>query len=194
MHREAEKVIEVWQTQIGGPLFNTTEIENIQPLNDAMFDLWKQAFAGGLEEWQSRPRTMLALMILLDQYPRTMYRNQEERQASDRMAIALAKKAIKFGMDMKLAPEERQFFYVPLMHSENQVDQDHCVRLCMTREAEAGALHHAKARRNVIRQFGRFPHRNTRLGRQCTPQEEAYLSEGGFPAVLANISVDSGSR
>lgn len=194
MIEEAEKVIEVWMTRIGRPLF---DVDDNPPTSDVVAELqafWEQARAGHLAHWQLRDRSMLALIILLDQYPRTLGADERKRTATDRMALALAKKAIQVGMDLKMVPEERQFFYVPLMHSENQTDQDHCVRLCVTRTAQADAILHARARRSVIRKFGRFPHRNSTLGRNCTESERDYLAKGGYHAVLDRISIDSGRR
>jgi uncharacterized protein (DUF924 family) len=93
---------------------------------------------------------------------------------------------------MKIDEPARQFFYLPLMHSENLADQDRCVRLVLTRLPETGVsnLLHAKAHREVIRRFGRFPHRNAALGRSDTPAEAAFLASGGYGAVVREIKGD----
>ena len=100
------------------------------------------------------------------------------------MALAVTKRAIDRGWDLKIDEPARQFFYLPLMHSESLTDQDRCVRLIAERmEAEANLLH-AKAHREVIRKFGRFPYRNEALSRRATAGEKAYLDEGGYGSTV----------
>ena len=99
-------------------------------------------------------------------------------------ALAAAKIAIKRGWDLKVDEPARQFFYLPLMHSENLCDQERCVRLMCERMPVHGPdnLLHARAHREVIRQFGRFPYRNDALGRKTTPAEQVFLDDGGYGA------------
>ncbi len=151
---------------------------------------WEAAQEGGHADWLAWPRGMLAYVILLDQFPRNMFRNDDGRAfATDPMARAAAKKAILLGWDEKIGEPERQFFYLALMHSENISDQDQCVRLFLLQMPETGSgnLLHARAHREVIRRFGRFPHRNAALGRQTTQAEAAFLKAGGYGAIVRQM-------
>jgi uncharacterized protein (DUF924 family) len=152
-------------------------------------DLWETAKAGGLECWVTAPDSALALVILLDQFPRNMFRGTAKAFSSDHEALAAAKHAIDLGWDMRVAEPERQFFYMPLCHSECAVDQDRSVRLMLTRLPETGKgnLLHARAHREVIRAYGRFPTRNQALGRANTPAEDAFLAEGGYGSIVETL-------
>ena len=147
-------------------------------------DTWKAAKRGSLDTWSLRPRDALALLIVLDQFPRNMFRNCGQAFSTDPKALCVAKKALSVGHDLKAAEPERQFFYLPLMHSESLVDQDRCVRLFLTRMPQTGEqnLPYAREHRDLIRQFGRFPYRNDALGRASTSAERAFLSEHGYAA------------
>jgi len=139
---------------------------------------------GAFSDWILSPRSGLALILLLDQFPRHIWRDTAAAFESDARAMAKAKRAMSLGHDMKIAEPERQFFYLPLMHSESQADQDRCMRLILTRMPLTGAanLPHAVAHRDVIRRFGRFPFRNAALGRDTTEAEQAWLDAGGYRA------------
>ncbi len=128
------------------------------------------------------PKAALAAVIVLDQFPRNMFRGSAKAFSSDRFALAAAKQAIGKNWDMKIDEPARQFFYMPLMHSENLCDQDRCVRLMLNRMPQEGAgnLLHARAHREVIRKFGRFPYRNDALGRHSTQNELSYVDGGGY--------------
>lgn len=145
-------------------------------------DLWQEAHDGGLREWLIKPQSTLAYLILTDQFPRNMFRGTSQAYATDALARAAAKQAIHHKCDMRVGEPERQFFYLPLMHSECLTDQDRCVRLMLTRMPETGAenLLHAKAHREVIRQFGRFPFRNDALARDFSSEERDFITEGGY--------------
>ena len=139
---------------------------------------------GEHDAWILHPREALALMVLLDQFPRNIWRGAPEAFSCDAHAVALAKRALNMRHDEKVPEPERQFFYLPLMHHESQMDQDRCVRLIITKMPETGVdnLKHAVAHRDVIRKFGRFPFRNAALSRQDTPEEAAWLAAGGYRA------------
>ncbi|SFR10667.1 DUF924 family protein [Poseidonocella sedimentorum] len=149
-------------------------------------DTWAEACDGAYGMWLTYPSGALAYIILLDQFPRNMFRGTARSFETDKYALAAAKIAISRGWDLKIDEPARQFFYLPLMHSESQSDQDRCVRLIMERMPIGGPnqLLHARAHREVIRRFGRFPYRNAALGRKTTPQEERYLGEGGYASTL----------
>lgn len=161
--------------------------------NDPAFDAlirdrfgvaWQEATVGAYALWLTYPSGVLAYIILTDQFPRNMFRGKGEAFATDGIARAAAKMAIDRDWDMKIDEPARQFFYLPLMHSENLSDQDRAVRLIHARMPDHGADNrdHACAHRAVIRDFGRFPYRNDALGRKTTPAEQAFLDRGGYGA------------
>lgn len=140
----------------------------------------KQAAAGTLSDWERTARGALALIVCLDQFPRNMYRNTPRAFATDDKARAAADAAIGRGHDLAFEDvHHRVFFYMPLEHSERIEDQDRCVALVRERCAGTEYLKYAIAHQDVIRRFGRFPHRNPILGRRNTPEEEEYLSQPG---------------
>ncbi|MEM9599674.1 MAG: DUF924 family protein [Pseudomonadota bacterium] len=132
--------------------------------------------------WRADPRSHLAEIIVLDQFPRNMYRGTPEAFAWDPLALAVANVIVEQGRDMALSdPDERKFAYMPFMHSEALTDQNRCVELAGSRlDDEGSTLRHAIAHRDVIERFGRFPHRNAVLGRKSTPEEVAFLKGGGY--------------
>lgn len=150
-------------------------------------DLWEEARRTGLD-WTPTPRSSLAKLILLDQFPRNMFRGDARSFATDGLARARAKSAIDMDWDLRIDGPARQFFYLPLMHSECLADQDRTVRLFMERMPESGEnMLHARAHREVIRRFGRFPTRNADLGRASTSDEEAYLAAGGYGSIVDSL-------
>lgn len=154
--------------------------------------MWEHAMEGALSLWLTHPTGTLAYLILTDQMPRNMWRGTAQAFASDGIALMAAKAAIDRDWDLRIDEPARQFFYLPLMHSERLPDQQRCVRLLLTRMPETGAsnLLHAKAHREVIRRFGRFPHRNAALGRSNTLSEAEFLQSGGYGAVVRDIKGD----
>jgi len=153
-----------------------------QEIRDRFQATWEAARAHRLKDWCQNARGMLAMIILLDQFPRNMFRGSGKSFSTDAQARAIAKQAIERNWDKRIPEPERQFFYMPLMHAECLVDQDRCVRMILTRMPETGnnTLSHAQAHREVIRQYGRFPYRNEALGRASRPEERAYLDAGGY--------------
>jgi uncharacterized protein (DUF924 family) len=141
----------------------------------------REAKLGWLDSWAETPRGALALLILLDQMSRNLHRGSPETYAADAKARAMARAALARGFDQRVGPVERLFFYLPLVHAESLEDQDEAKRLidAMRAELGEGANDSAHNHRDVIRRFGRFPHRNAILGRTNTPAEEAYLAEPG---------------
>jgi uncharacterized protein (DUF924 family) len=129
------------------------------------------ARAGELNEWRDRPQSLLALIIVLDQFPRNMFRGSPRAFAADAQAVALAKEGIEKSLDRSLSPEQQDFFYMPLMHSEFIGDHDLLVML------GRGDNRYARHHREIIARFGRFPHRNQTLGRETTVEEALYLAK-----------------
>ncbi len=147
----------------------------------ALADLRGQALDGTLDHWAATPRGALALVILLDQLSRNLFRGSPEAFAADPKARAVARAAIAAGFDTRLGPQERLFIYLPIEHSEDPADQDLSVRLFESLRGLVAdrSIDYAYRHRDVIRRFGRYPHRNAALGRADTPAEAAYLAEPG---------------
>lgn len=120
------------------------------------------------------PRTALAAILVFDQFPRNMFRGQPRAFATDDMAAAIARRAIEREFDAELPERQKIFFYLPLMHSENVADQEHCVSLCAALEGDF--MKYAIEHRDIVARFGRFPHRNRALGRESTEPEKAFLA------------------
>jgi len=140
--------------------------------------LWLRAATGELDGWKGSAEGCLALVILLDQMPLNMFRGEVISFKTEQQAVSVCKHALAQGFDKQLPADRLAFLYMPLMHSENVDNQDLSVSLFETAGLAANlrfALHH----RELIRKFGRFPHRNRILGRASTPEEEAYLSSDG---------------
>lgn len=135
------------------------------------------AARGELNHWMDTAEGALALMILLDQYPRNSYRGTGHQFATDGLALSLAKQAIGKGYPQAFEPELRQFLLMPLMHSEVLADQDALLPLCADMPE---TLKYAHIHRDIIVKFGRFPHRNACLGRETTAAEAAFLAGDGF--------------
>jgi uncharacterized protein (DUF924 family) len=140
---------------------------------------WRRAAAGELSAWEASDDGALALIILLDQFPRNMFRGDPKTYASDGAARDVASRAIDRGADLRAAENLREFFYLPFMHSEQLADQLRCVDL-IRKAGSTDNLKYAEDHAAIIRRFGRFPHRNRILGRSTTADEQAFLDEGGF--------------
>ncbi len=151
--------------------------------------LYEEAVADRLDPWLNEPEGALGLVIILDQFPRNMFRGHERSFAFDHKAREVARAAISKGFDMKLPPMKRIFLYMPFMHSENLVDQDYCIDLIANRMGEAGKINlvHARAHRHVIEVFGRFPFRNEALDRTSTPDEIRWLEQGAYQSAVRLI-------
>jgi uncharacterized protein (DUF924 family) len=140
---------------------------------------YEAAAAGRLRHWEDTPGSALALVIVLDQFPRNMFRGSARAFAADPIARTIADRAISRGDDRKFPLIERQFFYLPFEHSEHYPDQQRCVALFGATD-DAEMLKWAALHADIIRRFGRFPHRNATLGRANTAEEQAFLDGGGF--------------
>ena len=137
------------------------------------------AARGEHDAWMSSPEGCLALLLLLDQFPRNLFRDSAHAFATDGKALSIAKHAIGEGFDQSIEPVLRPFVYMPLMHSEVLADQEASVVLFEALGAKTN-LDFAVIHRDIIARFGRFPHRNAALGRATTPEEQAFLEDGGF--------------
>jgi len=142
-------------------------------------DLWRKAAAGELFAWEESDDGALALAIVLDQFPRNMFRGEAKAYASDAAARDVACRAIDRGADLRAADDLREFLYLPFMHSEHLADQLRCVDL-FRKAGGTDNIKYAEDHAAIIRRFGRFPHRNPVLGRATTADEQTFLDEGGF--------------
>jgi uncharacterized protein (DUF924 family) len=138
----------------------------------------EEAARGELAHWAADAEGSLALLILLDQFPRNSFRGTARMFASDPLARDVARTALAAGHDQQTEQALRNFFYLPFMHSEDLADQDRALALCTALGPDA--RHHAQVHREIIQKFGRFPHRNAVLGRNTTPDEQRFLDDGGF--------------
>jgi len=148
-------------------------------IRERFLDTYVAAAAERLAAWEEEPESVLALVIVLDQFPRNMFRGNARTYAADALVRMVAERAIARGFDQNYVPPERRFFYLPFTHSENLADQERCVALNRAAGDDEGAKW-AETHADIIRRFGRFPHRNRVLGRGTTAEEQAFLDGGGF--------------
>lgn len=158
-------------------------------IREAFAPLIEQGKAGKLAAWEDTPGGAAALVILLDQFPRNIFRGSPLSFSADPMALQVAERCIEKGFDKKLPGPLRNFIYLPFMHSEDLATSSRCIKLyeeelkdCSegpVKEYTASTLHYAKMHTDIVRKFGHFPHRNAVLGRQSTAKELDYLAAGG---------------
>ncbi|MCE6952910.1 DUF924 domain-containing protein [Cereibacter sphaeroides] len=182
-------VLDFWLGEIGPEGWYSVDAAVDQEIRDRFGDLWQAARDGGLEHWCEGTVGSLAFLILTDQFPRNMFRGEALAFTTDPLARDAARKAIVAGWDLGAPEPERQFFYLPLEHSEAPEDQATAVRMFEERMPETGAegLLHAHAHAAIIARFGRFPFRNAALGRASTPEEEDFLSAGAYAAEVRRL-------
>ena len=184
----ARALLDVWFGPPGDPLreerreiwFRSTP-EHDDMLRALFLADYERAAAGALADWETAPNSALALVLLLDQVPRNIFRATPRAYAADPLACAVADRAMAKGFDMLVPPAWRMFFYMPLHHSENLADQQRATALVASlpdrRDPERGGnRRYGLPYVDVIERFGRFPHRNAILGRQSTPEEIAFLA------------------
>ena len=142
---------------------------------------YERASRGEYDGWREKPESCLALVILLDQFPRNLFRGNARTHATDEKALDISREAIQKGFDRKLAPFQRHFLYMPFMHSERVEDQQRSMALFQELAEEGGpdVREYAEGHREIIERFGRFPHRNEILGRETTPEEAEFLEKPG---------------
>jgi len=139
--------------------------------------LWVQAVGGELERWGSTPLAALALIVVLDQFPRNMFRGTARAFSTDSQALAAARGALERGLDQVLSPAERTFVYMPFEHAEDLAAQRRA--LALFEALDPNDMEYARRHHEIIARFGRFPHRNAVLGRESTPEEIEFLKQPG---------------
>ncbi len=179
-----EEVLSFWFTDCSPSDWYKSTPELDADIKHRFEALWHDALSGRLKGWCTSPRGTLAVLVLTDQFPRNMFRGSAQAFASDPFARAVAKRTIDRGFDLKIDPPARQFFYLPLEHSECLYDQERAVRLITTRLEGVEAVLHARVHREIIRRFGRFPFRNAALGRTSTKAEQTFLEAGGYGEIV----------
>ncbi|MGZ2257644.1 DUF924 family protein [Roseobacter sp. A03A-229] len=186
-----EEILSFWLDEIGTEGWYKQSDALDTAIRNRFEETWQAACEGRFSLWLTYPSGALAYIILMDQFSRNMFRGTAKAFASDKVALAAAKSAIDKNWDLKIDEPARQFFYLPLMHSENLCDQDRCVRLMCERMPEHGRenLLHAQAHRAVIRAYGRFPFRNDALARTPTAAEVEFTASGGYGAIVRNLEL-----
>ena len=176
-------VLSFWRDEVGPTGWYRVDPQIDEAIRIRFGALWRGARVVGLPDWGASAEGALARIIVFDQFPRNMFRGSGDSYATDDLALAAANEALEAGHDLIIDGPLRQFFYLPFMHSEQLADQDRGVDLFRTRLPGENERH-AQAHRFVIAEFGRFPWRNTDLGRVNTPEEEAFLKRGGYAYAL----------
>ena len=172
-----ETVVEFWKNA-GEAKWFSKNADFDADFRVRFMDAHLAAAARKLDAWADDPQGALALVILLDQFPRNCFRDTAHMFATDPLARLFAKRAIDAGLDARGEETLRLFFYMPLMHSEDLGDQERSVALF--EKLNPDLVKYAVTHRDIVRRFGRFPHRNAALGRETTPEEKAFLDAGGF--------------
>lgn len=174
---EALRVVAFWR-EAGPRRWFAKDAEFDRAFREGFLPLHETASEGGLDPWLATTDGALALLLLLDQFPRNAFRGTWRMYATDAMARRAADAAIQAGHDRVIVNELAPFFHLPFGHSESLADQERSVALC-ERLGEP-TVSHARRHCEIVRRFGRFPHRNPILGRAMTPEEQRFLDEGGF--------------
>ncbi len=180
----SEDILNFWLTKVGpkGWYMGSSALDS--EIRRRFGRAVQAARAGAFDHWVASPRPALALLILLDQFSRNLNRGSAEAFREDKRARRIARLAIALGHDQRVREPDRQFFYLPFMHSESMCDQNVCVAH-IGRRMKQGCRQNmpfAVEHRDIIRDFGRFPHRNPAMGRIMTAAEQAFLEAGGFSA------------
>ncbi len=171
----AEEIVAFWFSARVQPLWFQSTAEFDAELTARFLPVWQAAHEGALSDWEETAEGALALVICMDQFPLNIFRGRAECFSSETASREVAGRAIGRGFDQSLNDPQKAFLYMPFMHSESLADQDRSVVLFRAVGLNEN-LQFAEHHREIIRRFGRFPHRNAILGREDTPQERAYLS------------------
>ncbi len=178
VHDEAQAVLAFWLDEMPAERRFAKDAALDAEIEDRFGALHARLLATRAEGWRDDPRTLLAAIIVLDQFSRNMFRGSAQAYAADPLALDLTRAALSRGWDAGMSVAERQFLYMPMMHAEDAAVQRESVRLFGTLDDNT-ILGFATDHADVIARFGRFPSRNAALGRVSTPAEEDYLSRPG---------------
>jgi len=181
-HKElqAHEVIDFWRTA-GPEKWFISDPDFDEEVKALFGSTPEQAYAGTYDKWSEQANECLAFILVLDQFPRNIFRGSPKAFAYDSVAIEVTKKIIEQGFDQNYQLPLKRFLYLPFMHSEKLEDQRYCIELC-EKANDPDGVNFGQIHLDVIEKFNRFPHRNEVLGRQSTPEELKFLQEGGFKA------------
>jgi uncharacterized protein (DUF924 family) len=172
------EVLDFWFKEISPDRWFDSDAAFDAELRRRFEETWRAAREGKLKDWEETGDGALALVIVLDQLPRNMFRGNAQAFSTDALAREVAQRALDRGFDLGASPDAKNFLYLPLMHSEHLADQDSCVRLTRERLGESHSSYpFALRHRDAITRFGRFPGRNRALSRASTPEEEEFLAK-----------------
>lgn len=188
----AQQVNHFWLNEVEPMAWFTADADLDKLIIDRFLDARNAALAGQLDDWQNSAEGALALLILLDQFSRNMFRGSPRSYEADAKARDIARAAIAKDFDVKVEDRACGFFYLPFMHSEDLAEQDYGLEVQRSRGKSEEDLLHALAHRRIIEQFGRFPFRNDALGREMTPAEQTYLAQGGYGSTVREIQGNTG--
>ncbi len=180
MRDKRHEILDFWFKDTKPQQWFQTNEEFDTLIKERFFDVYDKAAMGILDDWRTDSDGALALCLLLDQFPRNMFRETPKAFTTDNKALVVAKYAISKGLDQVLSPEKKPFIYLPFEHSENLNDQRRAVELFeKIKDVRPLQYEYAVKHLKVIEEYGRFPHRNRILGRENTPEEESYLAQPG---------------
>lgn len=171
------EVVEFWR-QAGASMWFAKDADFDRRFRENFLEAHEAAARGDLDNWMTTPEGALALLVLLDQFPRNAFRGSPRMYATDAAARRIAAAAVDAGHDRQMPRDLRTFFYLPFSHSEDLADQDRSVALCGPLGPPDSA--HSERHRDIVKRFGRFPHRNPILGRNMRAEEQEFLDQGGY--------------
>lgn len=174
---DPQTIVDFWR-DLGPDRWFAKDDELDETIRQRFADVHERAQAGDLDHWADEPNGALALVILLDQFSRNMFRGTPRMYESDEKALAVARRALERGDQHHVGEDLNQFLAMPHMHAEDSRAQEECVALM--EELGKDNLAYAIEHRDIVARFGRFPHRNAILSRETTPEEQAFIDEGGF--------------
>ena len=174
---EMQEVLDFWFAEDTKPLWFVPTPAFDDAIRARFGATFARAAADELKSWEDSPEGCLALCLLLDQMPRNMFRGTPAAYATDRKAREVSRRAVDRDFDRDLSPDQKQFLYLPLSHSERRADQRRAVELFEAAGFDEETLGYVRGHFAIIRRFGRFPHRNAILGRASTPEELAFLAQ-----------------
>lgn len=183
-----KQIINFWINEVGPAGWYEAVEEVDQQIIGRFMPTYDACVDGRLDDWRNTAQGSLASLLLLDQFSRNMFRGNGKSFDADPIARRIARNAIAKDQDLQVKGREQQFFYLPFAHSEDLEDQDFGVNCVQTRQYmnKDDALH-ARAHREVIREFGRFPFRNQALNRETTPAEQEFLDAGGYGVIVRKL-------
>jgi uncharacterized protein (DUF924 family) len=173
-----DDVIAFWR-KAGPDKWFTADLDFDRICRESFMATYEAAARGDLNDWELTPEGALAVVLLLDQFPRNMFRGKRAAYKTDPVALMVADRAIEKGYDQRVEPALRSFFYLPFMHSEERHHQERSVAL-YEKTGDPDLIKWARHHHDIIARFGRFPHRNAILGRESTAEETAFLEENSF--------------